>query len=202
VRGVKASGRRVGERRKFFREFLRRPHDVGAVLPSSDDLGRVMVADVGLEAAHAIAELGPGTGVFTRMIAQNCRPDALVLVFEINAQMARPLVAEFPRFHIVSESAETIGAQLQKHGRASVECVISSLPWAAFPSDLQERLLGAVSDALVPGGRFATFAYISGALLPQGRALKRLLQRHFSLVERTPIVWLNTPPAFVYRCTK
>ncbi len=202
MRGLRASGRRVGDRRKFFKEFLRRPHDVGAVLPSSDDLGRVIVSGVGLEKARAIAELGPGTGVFTRMIAQNCREDALVLVFEINAEMARPLVAEFPRFHIVSESAETIGAQLQKHGRDSVECVISSLPWAAFPNELQERLLGAVSAALAPGGRFATFAYISGAFLPQGRALKRLLQRHFSLVERTPIVWLNTPPAFVYRCTK
>ena len=202
MRGMTTPARRVGERRKFFKAFLTRPQHTGAVLPSSDDLGRVMVDGLGLEKADTVAELGPGTGVFTRLIERKCRPDTLVLVFEINADLAKPLVEEFPRFQIVNDSAEHIGAQLQKHGRSSVDCVVSSLPWAGFPVELQERLLGAVVSSLAPGGWFATFAYIPAAWLPPGRSLRRLLERSFRTVELTPIVWRNTPPAFVYRCQK
>lgn len=194
--------RRRGDRRRFLRAFLTRPQHTGAILPSSDELGQAMVDGLGLETAATIVELGPGTGVFTHLIAERCRPDAVVLVFEINHQFAEPLVEQFPRFHVVTDSAEHIAEQLRRHGRSSVDCVVSSLPWAGFPDDLQERLLRAVVAALSPGGRFATFAYIPAAWLPRGRNLRQLLERHFSRVDPTPVVWRNTPPAFVYRCEK
>ncbi len=203
MRGVSpARRRRVGARRQFLKAFVTRPQDTGAILPSSDELARAMVAELPIETANTIVELGPGTGVFTRLIEERCRPGALVLAFEINADLAQPLTAEFPNFRIVNDSAENIALHLARHGRSAVECVVSSLPWAGFPTEMQERILAAVTAVMPPGARFATFAYIPAAWLPPGRSLRRLLERHFSNVELSPIVWQNTPPAFVYRCTK
>jgi phosphatidylethanolamine/phosphatidyl-N-methylethanolamine N-methyltransferase len=80
--------------------------------------------------------------------------------------------------------------------------MISGLPWAAFPLALQEEVLDAVVAALRPGGRFTTFAYLQGTLLPAGRRFRRRLDEHFCEVRRSPVVWRNFPPAFVYRCRK
>jgi phospholipid N-methyltransferase len=192
----------VREHARLFRAFLANPFHTGAVMPSSAGLTRLMLDGAGLEDAHAVAELGPGTGVFTRAIERRARADALVLVFEINPDLASPLVKEFPRFRIVNDSAENIAKHLRRHDRAAVDCVVSSLPWAGFPFDLQRRLLGAVAASLRPGGRFATFAYVPACWLPAGRRFRALLDRTFDRVEVTPIVWANVPPALVYRCTR
>ena len=47
-----------------------------------------------------------------------------------------------------------------------------------------------------------TFAYVHGAGLPWGRSFRRLLERSFSEVRTSPVVWRNLPPAIVYRCRK
>ncbi len=67
---------------------------------------------------------------------------------------------------------------------------------------MQDSLLNATLESLKPGGQFATFAYLQGLLLPAGKRFKKKLAQSFSKVEKSPTVWLNMPPAFVYRCTK
>jgi phospholipid N-methyltransferase len=83
-----------------------------------------------------------------------------------------------------------------------VDCVVCGLPWAAFPESLQLELLTEMMRVLKPGGRFATFAYVHGLALPQGRRFARLLPQFFSKVTRSNVVWWNIPPAFVYRCVR
>lgn len=80
--------------------------------------------------------------------------------------------------------------------------ILSGLPWAGFSRDPQQRLLAAVVNALRPGGRFATFAYIHASWLPSGRRFRRLLESSFRSVASAGVVWRNLPPAFVYRCEK
>ena len=65
-----------------------------------------------------------------------------------------------------------------------------------------KRLLGAVQDVLHPGGRFTTFAYVQGLLLPPARRFEKLLRAQFPQVRRTRVVWRNLPPAFAYVATK
>jgi phospholipid N-methyltransferase len=55
---------------------------------------------------------------------------------------------------------------------------------------------------LPPGGQFVTFAYLQGLLIPAGRRFGKLLGDYFSEVRKSPTVWRNTPPAFVYRCRR
>jgi phosphatidylethanolamine/phosphatidyl-N-methylethanolamine N-methyltransferase len=56
--------------------------------------------------------------------------------------------------------------------------------------------------ALKSGGRFATFGYLEGSILPTGRRFRRKIRRLFTEVHRSPIVWANMPPAFVYQCVR
>lgn len=182
--------------------FVRKPTRTGAVLPSSRELAELMTEAMGLETAETVVELGAGTGVFTRRIAERVRKDALVLAFEIDPALARELDGAIPGVRIVNDSAERIAEHLHAAGCGAADAILSGLPWANFARALQERLLAAVSSALRPGGRFATFAYLPAAYLPPGRRFRALLEGRFARVETTRIVWRNFPPAFVYRCQK
>ena len=172
------------------------------MVPSSLALAELIAEDMGLGAADTVIELGPGTGVFTRVIAEQVKADALVLAFEIDAALARELQARLPRVRVVNDSAEHLKDHLRALGREAADAILSGLPWANFSRELQQRLLGAVVAGLRPGGRFATFAYIPAAYFPAGRRFRSLLETSFSRVETTRVVYRNFPPAFVYRCAK
>lgn len=182
--------------------FVRKPTRTGAVLPSSRWLAELMTAGMGLEEAKTVVELGAGTGAFTRLIGARARKDAFVLAFEIDPALAGELSGAIPGVQIVNDSAERISEHLHAAGHEAADTILSGLPWAIFSRELQERLLGAVVQALRPGGRFATFAYVPAAYFPPGRRFRALLRERFARVETTSIVWRNFPPAFVYRCQK
>lgn len=192
----------MGDRAKFLAAFVRRPFDTGSITPSSAHLAEAMIEDMGISEADTVVELGPGTGVFTRVIEMQLKPDAHFLSFEINPDLVGELRHRFPRVQIVNDSVENIHHHLKAAGRHDVDATISGLPWAAFSPERQERLLDAAVHALKPDGRFATFAYSHAAWLPPGRRFKELLHSRFRIVETSKVVWRNTPPAFVYRCRK
>ncbi len=190
------------DRVRFLSAFVRRPFDTGAITPSSAHLAEAMVEGMGIAEADTVVELGPGTGVFTRVIEKQIKPDARFLSFEINPELAGELKHRFPRVHIVNDSVENIHHHLQAAGRHEVDAAISGLPWAAFSQERQQTLLDATVRALRPDGRFATFAYSHAAWLPPGRRFRELLHSRFKHVETSKVVWRNAPPAFVYRCRK
>jgi phospholipid N-methyltransferase len=161
-----------------------------------------VVEEMGLEEAQTVVELGPGTGSFTRLIAERARPEALVIALELNPRLAAELVPRFGRVEIINDSAERLLEHLRSRGREHADCVLSGIPFAAFGPELQGRVVDAVVESLRPGGRFATFAYVNAAWLPPGRRFRRLLESRFRVVRTTSTVWRNIPPAFVYRCEK
>jgi phospholipid N-methyltransferase len=55
---------------------------------------------------------------------------------------------------------------------------------------------------LRPGGQFVTFAYLHGLPLPAGRRFANRLPEYFSEISRSRTVWMNLPPALVYRCRR
>lgn len=186
----------------FLGEFLRSPGTVGAVAPSSPALAREMVRQAGVDSARVLVEFGPGTGAFTREIVAHARPGSAFLAIERNPSLARLLQEELPEVRVHHDSAENLGALLREAGLSRADCILSGLPWAAFSEELQDRLLAETLDCLAPGGRFVTFAYLQGLLLPAGRRFARKIRGRFASVTRSPIVWRNLPPAFVYRCVK
>jgi phospholipid N-methyltransferase len=102
---------------------------------------------------------------------------------------------------VYNDSAERMIDYLARHGKQRADYIISGLPWASLPSEIQARIMEAILTALSPNGMFTTFAYFHACRMPKARRFRSNLHRHFARVEMSPIVWWNFPPAFVYRCS-
>ena len=183
-------------------EFVKNPKRTGAVATSSRGLARMICSRIGIDSASVIVEYGPGTGVFTEEILRMKRPEACFFAIEHSPALAANFRRKFPDTRLFEDSAENVASMLDEVGRAHIDCVVCGLPWAAFDEPLQDSLLDATLSSLRPGGKFATFAYLQGLLLPAGKRFKKKLAHSFSTVDKSPTVWRNIPPAFVYRCTK
>ena len=188
--------------RNMFVQFLRHPVSTGTIFPSSRWLCRALAENAGLNQARCVVELGPGTGVVTRQIVASLRQDAFFFAVELNEKLIERLRAENPSISFVHGSAEDLVSILADRGKSSADAIISSLPWACFSDALQDRILDAVSASLKPGGRFLTYAYLQGTLLPGAHRLRKKLRGRFSKTDFSSVVWRNLPPAFLYRCTK
>ncbi len=177
------------------REFFRHPMRTGAIAASSARLAGVMTAGLGVESAHSVVELGPGTGVFTEALLRILQRDAHFTAVEINRHLVQELRERFPSLHVAEGSAEHVAAYVTM----PVDVVVSGLPWTAMHAAPQAAVLNAVCEVLSPQGRFTTFAYAHTAWTPPARRFARLLRSRFAVVERTSVVWRNLPPAYVYR---
>ena len=185
----------------FFTGFLRRPWKVGAVAPSSARLARTIVRHCHLQKADIVVELGAGTGAITRHILESIGPQTTFITLELDARHVARLRERHPGLKIYRESAENLRALLAQHGRKTVDCVISGLPWGNMNRRAQQRILREILAVLKPGGRFCGFGYVHAGWYPSSRAFYRTLQQHFRRVGISPVVWRNLPPAFVYSCT-
>lgn len=186
----------------FLQQFVRKPRSVGAVLPSSPALASVMLRPVDFAAARCVVEFGPGTGAFTRHIAERLQPGCRYIGIELNGTFCRSLSAAFPDLTFVHGSAAELLRILAAQDVPLVDAIVSGLPWASLPVSLQERVFHAVEHALAPRGVFVTFAYLHGLMLPGAHALRRRLHRGFAEVSRSRPVWANVPPALAYVCRK
>jgi phospholipid N-methyltransferase len=128
----------------------------------------------------------------------NCR----YLGFEVNPSLCEMLRRRFPQAHFCHESVANAGYVCTTERMDDADCVISGLPWAAFPESRQRQFLDAMMTVLRPGGQFTTFAYLHGLSLPAGRRFRELLRSRFSYFAWSEVVWLNVPPAVVYRCRR
>ncbi len=183
-------------------QFLRKPLTTGAVCPSCQRLANTLITDIAIEQAKNVAELGPGTGAVTRSILNSIHSNAQFFAVELNPDVLRAFREKFPSVRVYNDSASNLKKLMEYEGVPHLDTIISSLPWAAFSDRLQEEILTAVFDSLAPGGYFTTFAYIHGVFLPTSHQFKKRLKRIFSEVEKSPVVWNNIPPAFVYKCRK
>lgn len=187
----------------FLKNFVAKPEATGAILPSSKFLADEIVRQAGVAQANLILEFGAGTGSFTEKIVKIKKIDSHFVAVERNAELVGILKGKFPDEHIVWDSIENIEEILNRLGiYGKADCIVCGLPWASFNERLQKKLLDTTHDILRDGGVFTTFAYLQGLLLPAGQKFKKNIHKCFTKVEKSPIVWRNLPPAFVYRCTK
>ena len=186
----------------FLKEFIIYPKMTGAIAPSSHRLSELITDIAELSKADSVIEFGPGTGVFTEKILKKIPKEANFLAIESNAKFVAATKSRCPQATIHHSNAIHAKKILEVHGISHCDCVISGLPWASFNRQLQDQLLNIVYDILQPGGKFLTFAYLQGLLLPGGMNFRGKIKSYFPKVTTTKPVWLNTPPAFVYYAQK
>ena len=72
-----------------------------------------------------------------------------------------------------------------------------------FDEELQDKILDATYEVLKPGGRFATFSYVTSPLMRSGRKfIFEKLPQKFAVRPHAKNIWNNSPPATVYTATK
>jgi phosphatidylethanolamine/phosphatidyl-N-methylethanolamine N-methyltransferase len=190
----------MGSAQTFFGAFLRAPGAIGAVFPSSAALARKMIEACDIRPGHVVAELGAGTGPVTRALADLA--GVSVVALEPDPVLAAACRLAAPSIPVEEAFAQDLSAVLARHGHAGCERVVSSLPFAGWPADLQDAVMDGILGALAPGGRMVTFTYMHSPWLPAGGRARALLERRFATVQTTSMVWGNLPPAFVYVCDK
>jgi phospholipid N-methyltransferase len=184
-------------RLRFLGAFVREPLTIGAVWPSSDALARKVTESCDIRPGDTVVELGAGTGVITDLILQRLHDKGRFVAIEIHPMNVKLLQRRFPEAEIVHDSAENLSAHV---GRQKANCIISCLAWGSMLPPMQNRIFKAVLRSLAPGGQFVAFGYIHAAWFPTTRRFKKRLQRHFSRVSVTAVVWRNLPPAYVFKC--
>jgi len=177
--------------------FVRSPRTVGAVAPSSRALAEEMVQDLDLSGPTNIVELGPGTGVVTRVIAERLGPEAHALAIDIEPAFVAAIGKRFPRIEAVCGSAADLPAMLRARGMFPAAHIVSGLPFASLSAEVTASILDAVTQSLRPGGTFTTFQYLNGYPTPLAKAFRRAMDARMGSVAVRRIVWRNFPPAFV-----
>jgi phosphatidylethanolamine/phosphatidyl-N-methylethanolamine N-methyltransferase len=187
---------------QFLKQFVLHTTKTGAIAPSSASLADLITDTADLHNASAVIEFGTGTGVFTEKILQKISDETRFFALEINPDFVAATRKRCTEAVVYQDSASNAKKYLGEFGISECDCIICGLPWASFSEDLQNELLDTIIDVLRPGGKFLTFAYLQGLLLPAGMRFRKKLSTRFNKVTKTRTVWLNIPPAFVYCAEK
>jgi phospholipid N-methyltransferase len=178
---------RADPRLLFLQGFLKRPREVGSIIPSSRFLERRVVRFASVGEARTVVELGPGTGGTTRAVLRAMRADATLLAIEINprfAQLLRQTVSD-PRLRVYEGSATDLRDALRLFDLPEPDLVLSGIPFSTMPRDVALAVLRAVHEALAPEGRFVAY---------QVRDRVEMLGREVFGPARVETELLNLPP--------
>ena len=186
---------RQDHRLAFFRGFLKKPREVGSVIPSSRFLEKQIVRSADLASAKLAIELGPGTGGTTRAFLRQMAPDARLFAIEINPRFARLLrhTIEDERLIVHEGSATEIEEALAEHGLPTPDVILSGIPFSTMPRQLGIEVLESVKRTLAPGGRFVAYQF---------RDRVEMLGRQVFGPAQSRLELRNVPPMRVYRWDK
>jgi phospholipid N-methyltransferase len=182
------------DRALFLREFLKRPRQVGSIIPSSRFLERRIVEMAETPSARTVVELGAGTGGTTRAILGAMAADAKLLVIEINPHLCE-LVSRIPgpRLRVHCGCALELERALSAYGLAAPEVVVSGIPFSTIDHVTGLQILNTISAMLVPGGRFVAY---------QVRDEVNALTSPLLGSAQVEVELLNIPPVRLYRWEK
>ncbi len=127
----------------FLREFVKAPHVVAAITPSSPRLAARMIAGLDLASFKTIVEFGPGTGTFTKAVLEALPPGWLrgessvsagagadggggaggrggrFIAIEFNEALARILREHYPQVTVYHDDAANVLKIIEKENAAS-----------------------------------------------------------------------------------
>ena len=141
----------------LWRELLRHPASVGAVLPSSPWLAQAIAAAVPLDSQALIVEIGAGTGAVTQaLLARGIAPSRLIVV-ERSAKLCKLLRRRFPYLTVVQGDAAEL---IRWVGPQDAVCaIVSSLPLRSLPDATVTAIAAQMHELLATDGMLVQFTY-------------------------------------------
>lgn len=181
----------------FLRQAIQNPRAIASVAPSGPHLGRAMVSALPPETVSVI-ELGPGTGPVTQAIVEHGIKPENFMAIERNRALAVALRRRYPHLGISITDARHLPQVLRdSHWPAEVDAIVSSLPLRALERRVVEQIIESAHQSLKKGGVFIQYSYRAGSPVPRDLCLKFGWE-----AQDMGKVWLNIPPARVYRYVK
>lgn len=176
----------------FLRGFLKRPKEVGSIIPSSRWMERRITRTAEITKAKLVVELGPGTGGTTKALLNAMAPGARLLAIEINPRFCELLreTIDDPRLIVHEGSAAEIPEALIKHDLDTPDAILSGIPFSTMPQELGLSILRSVRKSLKPGGRFVAYQF---------RDVVHTLGKRVFGPASVQIELFNMPPMRVYR---
>jgi len=199
----------VHDEKMLFGKWLRNPLRIGAVVPSGAALAKAMATALGPEILGpgslqpealrtrphgVVVELGGGTGSITRALLNSGIAPRDLVVIERDEGLYRLLTQRFPGSHIIHGDAARAKHLIRAAGIKKVAAVVSGLPLLNMKPRMQTVLLRQCFDLMDADGVFIQFTY--GPVSPVPLRLLARLRLSAKLAER---IWLNVPPATVWR---
>ena len=143
----------------FFRQWLRSPFSIGAVMPSGRELARAMARASESGSGRLVVELGGGTGNITQALLDGGLPPEQLVVVERDRRLYRVLAARFPGIRILNMDALQALQALGEEYRGEVGSVVSGLPLLSMPPEFQGQLLEESFRLVGRDGDFIQFTY-------------------------------------------
>jgi phospholipid N-methyltransferase len=145
----------------FFKGFVKHPVMVGSIIPSSDRTVDKMLAPVDWENTKLFVEYGPGIGTFCLPVLSRMRPDATLLVIDLNEDFIiylRKTIRD-SRFIAVHGSAADVNEIINPCGCKRADYVLSGLPFSTLPNNLGPIIAEETAKAIRPGGAFLVYQF-------------------------------------------
>ncbi len=175
----------------FLARWLKAPHRIGALTPSSRYLARAMARQIDIRHSKLVVELGGGTGSITKALLEAGLPPERLIVIERDEQLYHHLRERFPELRVLRGDATELVALLRPLGITAVSAVVSGLPLLSMPKRVRRLIVDQSFALLGDHGSFVQFTY--GLASP-------LAERDFGLSGKvTARVWRNIPPAAIWR---
>jgi phosphatidylethanolamine/phosphatidyl-N-methylethanolamine N-methyltransferase len=174
----------------FLRRWLAHPLKVGAVLPSSPALARLVAKQVPLRADQAVVEVGAGTGSITKALLERGIPPERLFVVEIDSDLCAFLRKQLPQVQVINGDASRLSEMLPSKWLGKISTVISGIPMVTLPMPLQQRFIDAWFEVMAPGGKMLQYTYSLVSPLPEAKLGVK--------GRRQGLAVLNVPPAWVW----
>ena len=175
----------------FFKGFVKHPVMVGSIMPSSSRTIRKMLAPVDWENTKLFVEYGPGVGTFCQPVLNRMKPDARLIVIDLNPDFIDYLTKTIrdSRFIAVHGSAADVNEIIAEFGFEHADYVLSGLPFSTLPNDLGPVIAEETARAIRPGGAFLVYQFRARA--------RDFMVPHFARIDNGFELW-NILPCYLF----
>lgn len=182
----------VSDNLRFIGRLVAHPKNVGAITPSSKALAKAIAAQIDVNVAGPILELGPGTGVATAALIESGAAPERITCVEYDPDFAKMVSQRLPGVSVITGDAFDLGKTLGSHFTEPFIGAISGVPLLNHSIVRRQQYLKGVLDRLKPGAPCVQFSY--GLHFP-------VAPPPGVTVVQAAFVLLNLPPArvWVYR---
>ena len=185
----------MSENWTFFKQWLKKPTQLGTFLPISKKFAKDAIAKM-IKQHHLkdlskvkVLELGAGTGRITKVLLDAGFEN--ITAIELNPDLANLMKKRLKdKVTVIQDDARMATKHFQKH---SFDIVVSSLPFMYIPNPTRQEIVDAAFVALKKDGIFLHLCYTPSA---------NWFHLNHVKLEKTLTQWAHFPTGFVYEFSK